>query len=92
MHTFARALSILGALLLVVAAVLVGKNVIDINQLHAVASANRSNNFFQNPVYQVLIAAALALVAGFFIGLGSGLASRRQAIRRGAADPNLPPT
>ncbi len=75
MQILTRTLLILGLVLLVAGAVLLGKNVIDINQLHAVASANRSTSFF-NPVYEVLIGAALALVSGFVLGVGSGLARR----------------
>ena len=75
MQILTRVLLALGVVLLVAGAVILGKNVIDINQLHAVASANRSTSFF-NPVYEVLIGAALALLAGFLLGVGSGLARR----------------
>ncbi|MFC4454453.1 hypothetical protein [Deinococcus sonorensis] len=74
----ARGLTIFGLIVLVVAAVLLGKNVYDINILHAVAIANRSSSYF-NPVFEVMIATGLALVAGLLLGLGLSRLRRRQA-------------
>ncbi|ULH14452.1 hypothetical protein MF271_10430 [Deinococcus sp. KNUC1210] len=76
MHTFARVIALVGLVVIVVAAVILGKNIIDINQLHAVASANRSTNFF-NPVYDIMWGTGLALVGGFVAGLGVALMTRR---------------
>ncbi|GGR14905.1 hypothetical protein [Deinococcus ruber] len=76
MQTFARVIALVGLVVIVVAAVILGKNIIDINQLHAVASANRSTNFF-NPVYDIMWGAGLALVGGFVAGLGVALMTRR---------------
>ncbi|MFC6802227.1 hypothetical protein ACFQDE_11315 [Deinococcus caeni] len=45
MQLLSRLALAVGLILLVAAAVLLGKDVIDINQLHAVANANRSTNF-----------------------------------------------
>ncbi len=47
-------------------------DVIQINQLHAVAIANRSAGF-ANPRNWVMIAAALGLVAGLLLGMGIAL-------------------
>ena len=47
-------------------------NVVQINQLHAVAIANRSAGF-ANPRNWVMIAAALGLVAGLLLGMGIAL-------------------
>lgn len=77
-----RVLAILGLVLLLVAAGMLAKNAIDINQLHAVAIANRSASFF-NPVYEVATATGLGVLAGIFLGMGLILGSRR--IRRGVA-------
>lgn len=78
MSILARIVVLLGLILIVVAAVLLGKAVIDINQLHAVASANRSNSF-ATPVYNVIWTAGIALLGGLLAGLGLGLMTRRRA-------------
>ena len=76
MQTFARVIALVGLVVIVVAAVILGKNIIDINQLHAVASANRSTSFF-NPVYDIMWGVGLALVGGFVAGVGVALLTRR---------------
>ncbi|MBX8465465.1 hypothetical protein, partial [Deinococcus sp. RIT780] len=63
MQLLSRLALAVGLILLVVAAVLLGKDVIDINQLHAVANANRSTNF-PSPLNNVLITAGLAALGG----------------------------
>ncbi len=80
MTLLSRIVTLLGLILIVVGAVLLAKDVIDINQLHAVASANRSNNFFNNPVYTVIWTAGIALVGGLLAGIGIGLTSRQRAV------------
>ena len=80
MTILSRIVTLLGLILIVVGAVLLAKDVIDINQLHAVASANRSNNFFNNPVYTVIWTAGIALVGGLLAGIGIGLMSRQRAV------------
>lgn len=65
-----------GVIILIAAALLLGKDVIDINQLHAVANANRSTNF-PSPLNTVLITAVLAVIGGFLTGLGLGMPARR---------------
>lgn len=50
-------------------------NVIEINQLHAVAVANRSAGF-NNPRNWVLIGAGLGLVAGLLLGMGLAMPSK----------------
>ena len=78
MQTFARVLALLGVIVIVIAAVLLGYDVIQINQLHAVAISNRSAGF-NNPVYSVLWTALLALVGGFVAGLGVAMLRQRPA-------------
>ena len=76
MIILARIVALIGLILIVGAAVFLAKTVIDINQLHAVANANRSTIFF-NPVYNVLWTAAIALLGGLLAGTGLGLMMRR---------------
>ncbi|GHG30948.1 hypothetical protein CBQ26_12215 [Deinococcus indicus] len=80
MQLLSRLALAVGLILLVAAAVLLGKDVIDINQLHAVANANRSTNF-PSPLNNVLITAALAALGGLITGLGLGLSRTRRAPR-----------
>ncbi len=75
MQLLSRLALAVGLILLVVAAVLLGKDVIDINQLHAVANANRSTNF-PSPLNGVLITAVLGVIGGFLTGLGLGMPKR----------------
>ncbi|MFN4252663.1 hypothetical protein [Deinococcus sp.] len=75
MQLLSRLALAVGLILLVVAAVLLGKDVIDINQLHAVANANRSTNF-PSPLNNVLITAGLAALGGLLTGLGLTRARR----------------
>ncbi|WP_407569498.1 hypothetical protein [Deinococcus altitudinis] len=91
MSILARIMTLLGLILIVVAAVLLGKAVIDINQLHAVASSNRSNNF-ASPVYNVIWTAGIALVGGLLAGLGLGLSRRRAPVlhSQGQHNQDLP--
>ncbi|WP_310583702.1 hypothetical protein [Deinococcus sp.] len=77
MTIFARIVALIGLILIVGAAVFLAKTVIDINQLHAVANANRSTIFF-NPVYNVLWTAGIALLGGLLAGTGLGLMMRRR--------------
>lgn len=79
MGNLARVLLLIGVVLVVIALGMLGKNIIDINQLHAVASANRSVPF-ANPARQVILAAGLTLVAGFVVGLGTTLLMRTRRI------------
>lgn len=85
-HVVGRVLAILGLLLLLVAAGLLAKNVIDINQLHAVAGANRSVAY-PNPVNNVALNCALAVLAGVLMGLGLAYGSRR--VRRTMVEPDM---
>ncbi len=77
MTILARIVALIGLILIVVAAVFLAKTVIDINQLHAVANANRSTTFF-NPVYNVLWTAGIAALGGLLAGTGLGLMMRRR--------------
>ncbi len=77
MTIFARIVALIGLILIVGAAVFLAKTVIDINQLHAVANANRSTIFF-NPVYNVLWTAGITLLGGLLAGTGLGLMMRRR--------------
>lgn len=67
---------IIGLVVLLVGLGFLGKNAIDINQLHAVANANRSASF-PNPLQQVLIMSVLTTVGGLLIGLGLGALRKR---------------
>ena len=69
MKIFSRLLLVLGAVIIVVSGLLLGKDVIDINQLHAVANSNRSTNF-PSPLNNVLITYGLSLLGAFLLGLG----------------------
>lgn len=84
MRLFARLLLALGLLVVVASALLLGKDVIDINQLHAVANANRSTNF-PSPLNNVLITYGLAVLGAFLLGLGLGLRGSRPRV---PATPN----
>jgi uncharacterized membrane protein (Fun14 family) len=76
MKIVSRIVVALGLAIFVVSLLLLGKDVIDINQLHAVANANRSTNF-PSPLNNVLITFGLAVVGGFLLGLGLTLPRRR---------------
>ena len=69
MRVLSRLLLLIGLIVLVVGLVFLGKNIIDINQLHAVAYANKSNEG-ANPNQQILLMAALTTIGGFLTGLG----------------------
>jgi hypothetical protein len=78
MSVIGRVASIIGVILLIAAIIMVAKNSIDINQLHAVANANRSTPYF-NPNREVFIANILTFASGLLLGLGllAGLGGRR---------------
>ena len=76
MTIVSRIVVALGLAIFVVSLLLLGKDIIDINQLHAVANANRSTNF-PSPLNNVLITFGLAVVGGFLLGLGLTLPRRR---------------
>lgn len=69
MRVLSRVLLLTGLIVLVVGLVFLGKNIIDINQLHAVAYANKSIEG-ANPNQQILLMAALTAIGGFLTGLG----------------------
>ncbi|MDK2012734.1 MULTISPECIES: hypothetical protein [unclassified Deinococcus] len=75
MQILSRVTLTFGVIILIAAALLLGKDVIDINQLHAVANANRSTNF-PSPLNGVMITAGLAVIGGFLTGLGLGMPKR----------------
>jgi formate/nitrite transporter FocA (FNT family) len=77
MQLLSRFVLAFGLIMVIAAALLLGKDVIDINQLHAVANANRSTNF-PSPLNNVLITFVLAVVGGFLLGLGITLPRRRK--------------
>ena len=94
MRIVSRVLAVIGFLTLVAGGVMLAKNAIDINQLHAVAVSN--NRSFNNPLNDVLITAALASGGGLVLGLGLGW--WRPATKKGdetrppATAPTKPPT
>ncbi|UBV42224.1 hypothetical protein LAJ19_11405 [Deinococcus taeanensis] len=75
MRILSRVLVTFGVIVLIAAAILLGKDVIDINQLHAVANANRSTNF-PSPLNNVLLTTGLTAVGGFLTGLGLSMPKR----------------
>lgn len=87
MKVIKTVLVVLGLLVLVAGGVLLGSNVMDINELHAAASANRSAAF-ENPLRPVLVMAGVVLVGGFLLGVGVTLPRRRLVNRPG--DDRLP--
>ena len=69
MQILSRALFLIGLIVVIASLVYLAMNVIAINQLHAVAYANKSNEG-PNPVNNLLIMAGLGIVGGFLAGLG----------------------
>ena len=69
-----------GFVVLLIGAGLLFKNIIDINQLWAVANANRSTPFF-NPRQEVMIMASLLVIGGFLLGLGLSMPKGRRKIQ-----------
>lgn len=68
----------IGLILFVAVVILSAMNAIEVNQLHAVASANRSKDFF-NPNGRILISEVVALASGLLLGLGfAGSVGRRR--------------
>jgi Ca2+/Na+ antiporter len=78
MSILARVIAVLGLILIVAAAIFLVKNVIDINQLYAVAYSNKSNNYPSSPVYNVIWTAGITLLGGLLAGVGLGMAMRRR--------------
>ncbi|EPH02281.1 hypothetical protein HMPREF1531_01587 [Propionibacterium sp. oral taxon 192 str. F0372] len=68
-------LLVLGLIVLVAFIGIMVYNVIEVNQLHAVAIANRSAGF-DNPRNMMLIGSGLGLAAGLLLGLGIATPSR----------------
>ncbi|MDV6373050.1 hypothetical protein [Deinococcus arenicola] len=79
MQIVSRIVVALGLVVFVVSLLLLGKDIIDINQLHAVSNANRSTSF-PSPLNNVLITYGLAVVGGFLLGLGITLTRRRAQV------------
>lgn len=75
MQILSKLMVILGLLVTVGSLVYLGMNVIEINQLHAVAYANKSNEG-PNPVNNVMLMTALAVLGGFLSGLGLNMPKR----------------
>ena len=75
MQILSKLMVILGLLVTVGSLVYLGMNVIEINQLHAVAYANKSNEG-PNPVNNVMLMTALAVLGGFLSGLGRSMPKR----------------
>lgn len=76
MNNLKRVLLLFGVVVLVGTVALLAKNIIDINQLAAVASADRGTPFF-NPGREVLLTTGLSLLSGLLLGLGLALHTRR---------------
>ena len=85
MRIVSRVLAVIGFLVLVVGGVMLAKNAIDINQLHAVANANRSTPFY-SPLNDVLITASLAAGASL-TAVRDGLAQMINVAGRLRAEP-----
>ncbi len=84
-------LTVLGMIALIAFIGVCVYNVIEINQLHAVSSANRSREF-TNPRNWVLIGAGLGLLSGFLLGVAMAMPGksfkRRYAEQRKAEQVN----
>lgn len=80
MNNLKRVLLFFGVVVLLAAVALLAKNIIDLNQLAAVASANRSTPFF-NPGREVLLTAGLSLLSGLLLGFGIALHTRPRGER-----------
>ena len=98
MKILSRVIVIVGLLTLVAGGVMLAKNAIDINQLHAVAISMRSSGF-PNPLNEVMLTAGLSAVGGLLTGLGLTMPRARRgedrvppttAPRPGTARPNPP--
>lgn len=85
MNNLKRVLLFFGVVVLVGTVFLLAKNLIDLNQLAAVASANRSTPFF-NPGREVTLTAGLALLSGLLLGLGLALHARGGPPKPGTPD------
>lgn len=76
MQKFSKTLfTVLGIVALVAFIGLAIYNIIEINQLHAVANANRSAQF-HNPRNLILIGYAVGLLAGLLLGLAWAMPSK----------------
>ena len=75
MQILSKMLVLLGLVVIAASLFYLAKNYIDINQLHAVAYANKSNEG-ANPVNNVLLMTALAVAGGFLSGLGLSMPKR----------------
>lgn len=71
-----------GLILFVATVILVAMNAIEVNQLHAVASSQRSKDFF-NPNGRIVIATVVAMASGLLLGLGiaGSIAGRRNQVQ-----------
>lgn len=75
MNNLKRVLLFFGVVALIATVFLLAKNLIDLNQLMAVASAGGSTTLF-NPGWEVLLTGGLALLSGLLLGLGLALHTR----------------
>ncbi len=75
MQILSRALFLIGLIVVIASLVYLGMNVISINQLHAVAYANKSNEG-PNPVNNIMIMTGLSIVGSFLAGLGLSMPKR----------------
>ncbi|MHA0035738.1 hypothetical protein [Deinococcus sp. PESE-13] len=75
MQILSKVVVLIGLVVIVASLFYLAKNYIDINQLHAVAYANKSNEG-PNPVNNVLLMTALAVAGGFLTGLGLSMPKR----------------
>ena len=76
MQILSRALFLLGLIVVIASLVYLALNVISINQLHAVAYANKSNEG-PNPVNNIMLMTGLGIAGGFLAGLGLSMPKRR---------------
>ncbi|WP_291424437.1 hypothetical protein [Deinococcus sp.] len=75
MQILSRALFLIGLIVVIASLVYLGMNAISINQLHAVAYANKSNEG-PNPVNNIMIMTGLSIVGSFLAGLGLSMPKR----------------
>ncbi|WP_424950358.1 hypothetical protein [Deinococcus sp.] len=81
MTLIARIIALLGLILLVIAVVLMTKNVFDVNQQYQqlrVVTSSRGSEILVNPTFTVFWTAGAAALGGLLTGLGLGFSSRQR--------------
>ena len=83
MTLLARIVALFGLILLVIAIVLMTRNVFDVNQQYQqlrVVTSSRGSEILVNPTFTIFWTAGAAAMGGLLIGLGLGLSSRQRNV------------